>query len=133
MLRVLGRGREEGAERDIVGAGLARLHGEMAAVVAGDADLRVGAEQGPRLARIAVALAEMDAVGADPLRKPHIVVDDERDLARGADRLQRHGKARRLMLVDALHAQLEGGDRPGVERRGKAIREIAADVQRRHR
>ena len=48
----------------------------------GDADLRGGAEQGARLARIAVALAEMDAVGADPLRQRHVVVDDEGDVAR---------------------------------------------------
>ena len=75
-----------------------------------------GAEQRARLARIAVLLAEMDAVGAEPLRQRHVVVDDEGDVALGADPLQRLGEPGRLVLVDALHPELEGGDRPGVER-----------------
>ena len=131
MARLLGRGREEGAERDIIGARLARLHREVAAVVAGDADLRRRAEQRARLARIAVLLPEMDAVGAEPLGEAHIVVDDEGDLARRADRLQRLGEARRLVLVDALHPELEGGDRPRVERRRERVGKGAADVERR--
>ena len=69
MTGLLGRGREEGAEGDIIGAGLACLHGEVAAVMNGDSDLRGGAEQKARLARIAIILAEMDAVGAEPFRQ----------------------------------------------------------------
>src|SRR3954447_12138528 len=63
VMRLLRRGREEGAEGDIIRAGLPRLHGEMASIVAGDSDLRGRPEQRPRLARIAVSLAEMDPVG----------------------------------------------------------------------
>ena len=86
MMRLLGRGRIEGAERDIIRARLARLHREMAAVVAGDADLRARAEQPPRLSRIAVALPQMHAVRAEPLGQRHVVIDDEGDVMLGADR-----------------------------------------------
>jgi hypothetical protein len=128
---VLGRGREEGAEGDIVGARLAGFHGEMTAVVAGDADLRLGAEQRPGLARIAVTLAEMDAVGVQPPGQRHVVIDDEGDVMLGADRLQRRGESRRLVLVDPLHAKLEGGHRSGGKRLGKPLGKSAADVERR--
>lgn len=131
MARRLGRGREEGAERDIVGARLASLHGEVAAVVTGDADLRGRAEQQARRARVAVALAEMDAVGAEPLGQRHVVVDDEGDVAPGADRLQRPRQPRRLVLVDALHPELERRHRPGVERFGQALGKGARHVERR--
>ena len=127
----LGRAREEGAEGDIIGTRLARLHGEMAAVMGGDADLRRGAEQGAGLARVAVVLAEMDSVGADPLRQRRRIVDDEGDLARGAKPLQRPGEARRLVLVDSLHPKLEGGHGTGVERGGEPVRKVAADLERR--
>src|SRR3546814_16865560 len=86
MLDHLGRGRKEGAERDIIGPRLARLHREVAAGVAGYADLRIGAEHTPRLLRIAVALHPLDPVGADPLRQRHIVVYDEGGVVRGDDR-----------------------------------------------
>ena len=81
-LDLLGRGREEGAEGDIIRARLPRLHREVAAVMGGDADLGGGAEQGAGLARVAVVLAEMDAVGADPFGQRHRIVDDEGDVAR---------------------------------------------------
>ena len=117
VAHLLGRGRIEGAERDIVGARLARLHREMAAVVAGHADLRRRAEHRARLARIAVALAEMHAVRAEPLRERDAVVDDERDVARGADRRSGSASARSPRAVDALQPELERRDRPGIERR----------------
>src|SRR3546814_12576960 len=44
----------------VIGPRVAGLHREMAAVVAGDADLRRGAEQRARLARVAIVLPEMD-------------------------------------------------------------------------
>src|SRR3546814_19885584 len=72
---LLGRRRKEGPERDIIGPRFAGLHGEVAAIVAGDADLGRGAEPRPRLARIAVALAEVDAVGAEPLREAPLILD----------------------------------------------------------
>ncbi len=115
--RLLRRRREEGAEGDIIGPRLPRRHRQMAAVVAGDPDLGGGAEQGARLARVAVLLAEMHPVGAEPLGQRHVVVDDEGDLMRFADPLQRLGEARRLMPVDLLDPELEGRDRPAGESR----------------
>ena len=67
--RVLGRGREEGAEGDVVGAALGGLHGQVQAVVAGDAD---HARRGPRSAgprQRHVVLAHMDAVAAERGRR----------------------------------------------------------------
>ena len=125
VMRRLGRGRIEGAERDIVRAGLARLHREMAAVVAGLADLRRRAEQRARLADVAVALAQVDAVGAEPLGQLHAVIDDERDIGIGADALQRLGEPRQLMLVDVLHAQLERRRDAGLERGLEPVRKGA--------
>src|SRR3546814_9145070 len=79
----------------VIGPRVAGLHREMAAVVAGDADLRRGAEQRARLARVAIVLPEMDAVGAEPFGEADAVVDDERHVARAADFPERLGKARR--------------------------------------
>ena len=59
---MLRRAREEAAEGDVVGAGLGRLDGEMAARVAGDADDPVGAEDAARLVVGRILLADMDAV-----------------------------------------------------------------------
>src|SRR3546814_15555773 len=83
----------------VIGPRVAGLHREMAAVVAGDADLRRGAEQRARLARVAIVLPEMDAVGAEPFGEAAAVVDDERPGARAADFQERLGKARRLMQI----------------------------------
>ena len=89
-----------------------------------------GPEQRPRLADVAVALAEMDAVGAEPLGERHAVVDDERDVGVGADALQRLGEARQLMLVDILDPQLEGGRDARLERGLQPVGEGPADVLR---
>ena len=70
--------------------------------MAGLADLRDGPEQRARLADVAVGLAEMDAVGAEPLGQRHAVVDDEGDVGVGADALQRLGEPRQLMLATSL-------------------------------
>ena len=102
----------------------------MAAVVAGLADLRRRAEQRARLADVAVALAEVDAVGTEPLGKRHAVVDDERHVRIGADALQRLGEPRELMLVDVLDAQLEGRRDAGLDRGLEPVRKRAADVLR---
>src|SRR3546814_14834135 len=88
----------------------------MAAVVAGDADLRRGAEQRARLARVAIVLPEMDAVGAEPFGEADAVVDDERHVARAADFQERLGKARTLLLIDLFDAELEPRHRHGLER-----------------
>src|SRR3546814_17973341 len=80
------------------------------------ADLRVRPEQAPCLLWIAVAMPQMDAVGAQPLRQRHVVVDDEGGAVRGADRPERFGQPRRFMLVDALDPKLKGRDRRGRKR-----------------
>src|SRR5689334_10749194 len=54
----LGAGWIEGAEGDVIRAGRPCLHREVATVMTGHADLRLRAEDAPRLARIAVLLAE---------------------------------------------------------------------------
>ena len=59
----------------------------MAAVVAGDADLRLAPEQPARFGDVAVVLAEMDAVGPELRGEIGAVVDDERDVIGGEDRL----------------------------------------------
>ena len=82
-----------------------------------------GPEQRARLARVAVALAEMDAVGAEPLGQADAVVDDEGDVGVGADPLQRLGQPRQLMLVDVLDPQLERRDRPARQRRLQPVGE----------
>ena len=87
MLDGLGRGRMKGPECDIVRTGLARFHRQMAAVVTGHADLRGRTEHIARLARVAVVLAEMDAVRTETLGQRDAVVDDEGDLAIGAEPL----------------------------------------------
>ena len=81
--------------------------------MAGHADLHRGPEHGAGFPRVAVALAEMDPVGAEPLGQRHAVVDDEGGIGVGADPLQRFGEPRQLMLVEILDAQLERRDRPG--------------------
>ena len=48
-----------------------------------------------------------------------------------ADRLQRLGQSRRLVLVEALHAKLERRDRSGGQGPLEALREIATNVERR--
>jgi hypothetical protein len=72
----------------------------------------------------------MDAVGAEAPRQIHVVIDEEGDVALGAQALKRLGEPGRFVLVDALDAELECGDRPGVERLGEPARKIASDVER---
>ena len=51
----------------------------------GHADLDIGAEDIAGFTGIAIVLPEMDAVGAQPLGQADAVVDDEGDVAVGAD------------------------------------------------
>lgn len=103
----------------------------MAAGVAGDAYLRFTPERLARLAHGPIVLPEVDAVGFQPLGERDAVVDDEGDVARAADRLQRLGEPHRLMLVHALDAELERGDRTRLERALQPLRKVARDVERR--
>ena len=86
MLDLFGRGREKCAERDIIRAGLGGFHRQMAAIVAGHADLCFSPNSSTRLARdrhrpapderrrLSSRLASADAV-----------VDDEGDVMARAD------------------------------------------------
>jgi hypothetical protein len=73
----------------------------------------------------------MYAVGAEALGESDVVVDDEGGVVRGADRLQRLGEARRLMLVEPLDTELERRDRGSAQRFFEARGEGATDVERR--
>ena len=73
----------------------------------------------------------MHAVRAEPFGQAHIVVHDEGDVARCADFLQRRCKPGGFVLVDALHPELEGRDRPRVQRRLERLRKGAGHVERR--
>jgi hypothetical protein len=82
---VLGGGREEGPEGHVVGAGLGGLHGQVAAVVAGDADHRARPHDLAGLLVGRVALADMDAVAAQPGGEVRAVVEDHRHVVRAGD------------------------------------------------
>ena len=131
MLRRLRLSRIKGAESDIIGSRLPGLHGEMAAIVTGDPDLRVGAEQGPRLPNVAVLLSEMNAVGTEPSGQRDAVVDDEGDPGVRADALQWLCQSGDLVLGPVLHPQLEGGNGLDSSDGRQPIREISTDLLRR--
>jgi len=99
--------------------------------VARHADLRFSSQNLPRFLHTAVALAEMHAIGLEALGQGDAVIDDERDVVPGANRLKRFGEARRLVLVEALHPKLERRDGPRFERSLQSLGKIAADVERR--
>jgi hypothetical protein len=102
----------------------------VSAIVAGPADLRRRSEQRPRFTDVAVALAEVDTVRAEPLGQRHAVVDDERDVRVGTDALERVGEPRQLILADLLHAELEGGRDPRFERGPKTVWKYTPDLLR---
>src|SRR3546814_1923952 len=91
----------------------------MAAVVAGDANLRGRPEQTARLFRVAVALPQMHAVRTKLMRQIHAIVEDKRDVAFGADRHQ--GRCRRQYVVIArpFEAKLECRHRTRIQRRSE--------------
>jgi hypothetical protein len=98
--------------------------------VARPTDLRRGSEQRPRLADIAVRLAEVHAVGAKPLGQSHAIVDYEGNIRVRANALQRLGETRQLMLVDVLDAKLKGRRNAGLESGAQPVRESIANVLR---
>src|SRR6185312_7362105 len=108
-LGFFGLGREEGAKGDIVGAGLARLHGQVPAVMTGDADDAAG-QQPPRLGVGGILLADMDAVAAQFGGKVGPVVQDEGSAGRLYHGAQRIHRAADFLIADVLQAQLERGD-----------------------
>jgi hypothetical protein len=108
----------------------------MTAVIAGDADLRIGAKAFARLARVAVFLPQMHAIGIQTLGQADRIIDDEGHLIGSADLLKRHGQRRRGMFVHALHAELESGHAmlvldPGGQNTLQPFGKIPGHVQRR--
>ena len=73
----------------------------------------------------------MHPIRPQPLRQRDGVIDDERHVALGADRLQRLSQPRRRMLIDVLHPELKSRHRPRVERRREPVGKAAGDVERR--
>lgn len=131
VLAVFGGAGEEAAERDVVGTRLARFEREVAARVAGDANLRLPPELIARVPHVTVALAQVDPVGPQSLGQANAVVDDEGAVVRTADLLQRRGECCGGVLIDALHAELESRDVAGGQRLLKLSWERAANFERR--
>lgn len=136
MFHFLGRGGEESAECNVVGPGFPPFHREMAAVVAGNADLRLAPQHFAGFADIAISLPQMHTIRANPPGERNRVIDDEGHIARPAYGLQRLCKAHRLMLIDPFDAELKCGDghfRPlGIDSPSEPVGEITAHVERRN-
>jgi uncharacterized protein YecE (DUF72 family) len=120
---------EKRPEGDVVRPRLAGFHRKVAAGVTGYADLRLATEDLARLAHIAVALAEVDAVRTDPTRQGDAVIYDKGAIMGGAQVLERAGEPRGCMLVQALHAELERCHRPGRQRALEPGRKFAAHLE----
>ena len=126
-------GGKEGAERHVVGAVLARLHGEIAATLAGDAERCLRTDQRPRLARRDVLLPDMDAIAAGGAHQVGAVVQQERNATRLCHRAQRVDGAPPVVLGDVLQPQLHrrdcrirpGGWPAGIQRRRQTGRRTA--------
>jgi hypothetical protein len=99
-------------------------------VMAGDPDLRLGPKQRPPWPNVSILLAQMDAIGADPLRQLHAVVNDESHASVATNSLERLGDRRKLVFGDVLHSKLEGDRKPRFERRLQTLREAASDLLR---
>lgn len=131
VLGDLGRGGEERPECYIVGPVLARLHGQMAAGIACDADLGVAPQRPARLLDGAVFLPQMNPVGSQSLGKADRIVDDEGGAPIGADLLQRLRQACGLVLIHILDPELERRNLAGIERTRQTVRKRPANVKRR--
>ena len=126
----LGVGGVEGAEGDVVGTLFACHHGEMPAVVAGDADDGVLADDAAGLGVGGVLLADMDAVAAGFGGDVGAVVDEEGDAALLGDGPQavagpadEVGLRRLVGVARRLQPHLHAGDVAGVEGFGQLRRE----------
>ena len=107
MLGRLCRAREEGAERDIIGAHLGGDHRAVPAVAAGHPDDAVGSEEAARLGIGHILFADMDAVAIEFSGEVRPVVHDESDAALLRDRLQNASRVADRAVLDALQAQLQ--------------------------
>ena len=124
--RFLRGGGEEGAEGHVVRAILAGLHGEVSAVVAGDAEGEGWADKGACFAGRGIGLADVDAVGAGLQDKVGAVVEEEGDAARLGDREKGVDGAAPVVVVGFLEAKLDGGDVACVEGASEGLGEVGA-------
>ena len=113
----------EGAEGDVVGGVFAGLHGEVPAVVAGDAEGEVFADAGAGLAGVHVCLADVDAVAAVVGDEVGAVIEEEGDVAGLGDGAEGFDCAAPVVVVDVFEAELDGGDVARVERAGERVGE----------
>ncbi len=127
VMRFLGRGGIEGAERDIVRPRLARFHRKVTAVMAGHADLHFWPQYLARLSRVAVPLPQMHAIRAQPLGQRDAVVDDKGDLPLRAQLLQRLGREGDRVLIQALQPQLKRRHLAAVQSLGQLCHETLLD------
>jgi hypothetical protein len=82
----------------------------MAAVVTGNANLRVTPKQFACFANVTITLTQMHTVSLQPFGERYTVINDKRDIMRGADCLQGLCQGSSLMLVHILYAKLECGN-----------------------
>ena len=120
---LFGVGGIEGAEGDVVGAGFSGFHGQMAGVVAGDADDGFVADGGAGLFVGHVILAHMHAVAAGLEGEVGAVVEDEGDASALDFGAQEVDGAANLVVGQALKAQLHAGDISGIEGGGQGLGE----------
>jgi hypothetical protein len=66
----------------------------------------------------------------DQFGQRDIIVDDKGDVTFAADCQQRFCKARSLVLVQALHAELERRHGRSIERTDQALRKVSTDFER---
>ena len=123
MCRLLGVGRVEGAEGDVVRPLLRRLHAEVATVVAGRPDHRRLAHDAPGRGHRGIRLAHMHAVASQGRGQIGAVVQDHRHAAPLGDRRQTRHRRRDGDVVGGLEPYLQGRDRPGVQRTFELRRE----------
>src|SRR6266446_3976654 len=107
VLGRLGGAREEGAEGDVIGAGLGGDQRAMPAVAAGHPDDAVGPEEAARLGVGHILFADMDAVAIELGGEVGPVVHDEGDATLLRDRLQNAGGAADRAILDLFQAQLQ--------------------------
>ena len=115
------------AERDIVGAALAQLHGIVPRQADLDADDRLGPEHAARLVVGERIVLEMHAVGAQQLGVDRIV-GDQRGHALGLRQLDQRPGHGRVELPVVVRRQQQARDMTACQRRrqfGGALRRLA--------
>jgi hypothetical protein len=135
MDNLLGSGGIKSTKSNIIRPCLSRFKRQMAATVAGNADLDLWPQIRTRFAQIAVLLAQMDPVRSEPLGQADRIIDDESHITRLAYPLERLCKDRRCMIVHAFDAKLERRNgrifAMGIQRAGEHFGKGTAHFERR--